>query len=98
MAAVDDRRRLDGADDEACDVVITERVHPWHLGGLPADQRAPRRPAGLGDPLNELRQVLGHELAGGVVVEEEERIGAAAQDVVDTVVDQVDAYAAVPSG
>ena len=89
---------LDGADDEARDVVVAERVHARHLGGLAADQRAARGAAGLGDALDELGQVLGHELAGGVVVEEEERLGAAAEDVVDAVVDQVDADAAVAPG
>jgi hypothetical protein len=91
-------RGLDRPDDEACDVVIGERVHPRHLRRLATDQRAARIPAGLGDPLDELRQVLGDELAGGVVVEKEEGLRAAAEDVVDAVVDEVHTDAAMPPG
>ena len=89
---------VDGADDEAGDVVVAERVHARHLRSLAADQRAAGIAARLGDALDELGEVLGHELAGGVVVEEEERLGAAAQDVVDAVVDEVDADAAMAAG
>ena len=49
-------------------------------------------------PFDELGELLRHELAGGVVVEEEEWVGAAAEDVVDAVVDEVDADAAVAAG
>ena len=97
-AAVDDLVALDGADDEAGDVVVAERVDARHLRGLAADERAARRAAGLGDALDELGELLGDELAGRVVVEEEERLGAAAEDVVDAVVDEVDADPAVPPG
>src|SRR5207245_48384 len=43
-------------------------------------------------------ELLGIELTGGEVVEEEEWLGPAAEDVVDAVVDQVDAHPAVASG
>ena len=89
---------VDRADDEARDVVVAKRVDARHLRGLAADQRAPGAAAGLGDALDELGQLLRYELAGGVVVEEEERVGAAAEDVVDAVVDEVDADAAVAPG
>ncbi len=98
LAPVDDLVRLDRAHDEAGDVVVTERVHPRHLGGLAADERAAGGAARLGDALDELGEVFGHELAGGVVVEEEERLGAAAENVVDAVIDQVDPDPAVAVG
>ena len=72
--AVDDAVALDGADDEPGDVVVAECVHAGHLRGLAADQRAAGVAARRGDAVDHLGEVLGHQLAGGVVVEEEERL------------------------
>ena len=76
--AVDDPVALDHADDEAGEVVVSERVQAGHLRGLAAEERASRRRAGGGDALDDLGELLGVEPAGGEVVEEEDRFGAAA--------------------
>ena len=88
---------IDHSDDEARQVVVTERVHAWHLRGLAAEQRASGCPARLGHAFHQLLEDLRIELAGRKVVEEEQRSSAGARDVVDTVIDDVDADAAMPS-
>ena len=96
--AVDDLASVDDADDEAGEVVLAVGVEARHLGGLAADQRAavlaarrarrPRRPA----------RPRPATAAGGEVVEEEQRLGALDEDVVDAVVDEVGADRVVPAG
>ena len=50
-APVDDLRFLDHADGEPGEVVLALRVHPRHLGGLAADQRAAGELAAARDAL-----------------------------------------------
>ena len=64
-------------------------VDAGHLGGLAAEQRAPGGGAGLGHPADDLGDDLGVELAGGDVVEEEQRAGRLHEHVADAVVDDV---------
>jgi len=94
----DDVGAVDAADDGACQVVFAVGIEAGHLGGLAADEGAAVGAAGLGEPaddgLNRLAVLL-PELAGGEVVEEEERRGALYGDVVDAVVDQVGANGVV---
>ena len=61
------------------------------LGHLAADERAAGLPAALGHALDELLDVVGVELADRDVVEEEQRLGALADDVVDAHGHEVDA-------
>src|SRR5207237_7198460 len=68
------------------------------LGGLAADQPAARRAADLGGSLDEVRDLLELDVRGRDVVEEEERLGAAAEDVVDAVGGQVHAAATKSPG
>ena len=55
------------------------RVEAGQLRGLAAEQRAAGLLAALGDALHHLGALLRLELAGGEVVEEEERLGARAR-------------------
>ena len=82
---------VDEADDESREVVVSERVDPRHLGGLTSQQRAARLAARTGHAFDELREHLWVELPGREVVEEEKRLCALAQNVVDAVVDNVPA-------
>ena len=68
------------------------------LGGLAAQQRAAGAPAALGDAFDDRGDALGHDLAHREVVEEEQRLGAGAHDVVGAHRDQVDAHGVEPSG
>ncbi len=65
-----------------------------HLRGLAADQRAAGLAADFGGPVDEIRDLAEVELGGGDVVQEEERLGAGRDHVVDAVGGHV--RAAVP--
>ena len=66
-------------------------VDPWKLCGVPADERDACLAADLRRALDELGDLLEVDPVRGDVVEEEERIGAARQDVVDAVRGEVGA-------
>ncbi len=89
--AVDDAGLLDHADGESREVVLAVVVHAGHFGGLAADERAARRLAAGGDALDHVGGDVDVELAAREVVEEEQRLGALHEDVVDAHRDQVDA-------
>jgi hypothetical protein len=67
------------------------RVHAGHFRGLAADQRAARELAAAGDAADHGRGGVHVQLAAGEVVEEEQRLGALHQHVVDAHGHQVDA-------
>src|SRR5690606_36124366 len=91
LGAVQQLRLLHRADGEAPQVVLARRVHVGHLGGLAADQGAAGLLAAAGDAADHGDRGVHVQLAGGEVVEEEQRLGALDQDVVDAHGDQVDA-------
>src|SRR5690606_9908098 len=63
-----------------------------------ADQRASRLAAPLRDATDDGRTLLGVELAGGEIVEEEQRFGALHDEVVDAHGDEIDPDRVVLSG
>ena len=87
----DEAVALGDADREADEVELARLHGARVLGHLAADQRAAGLPAAVGDALDELLDVVGVELADRDVVEEEERLGALAHDVVDAHGHEVDA-------
>ena len=89
---------LDGADGEAGEVIVACLVEAGHLGRLAADQRGAGDAATLGDAGDDRRGFLRVELAGGEIVEEEQRLGALDDQVVDAHGDEVDADRVVNSG
>ena len=89
---------LDRADGEAGEIVVAAGVHARHLRGLAADQGAAGLPAALGDAGDDRRALIGIEPAGGEIVEEEQRLGALHDEVVDAHGDEVDADRVVPAG
>jgi hypothetical protein len=58
-------------------------VHAGHLGGFAADERAACEAAAMGDAVDDGCALLDIELAGGKIVEEEERLGALDDKIVD---------------
>ena len=82
---------LGGADGEAGQIVVAVGIHAGHFRRLAADQRAAGAPAALGDAGDDAPPGVDVELAAGVVVEEEQRLGALDHDVVDAHRHQVDA-------
>ena len=89
---------LDRADGEAREIVVAAAVHARHLGGLAADQRAAGLVAALGDAGDDLARDGDVELAGRIVVEEEQRLGALHDQVVDAHRDEIDADRRVAAG
>jgi hypothetical protein len=82
---------LDGADGKAGEVEIAGAVDPRHLGGLAADQRGTGDAAALGDSGNYRRRMVGIEPSGREIVEEEQRLGALDDKVVDAHRHEIDA-------
>ena len=72
------------------DVVLVGLEQARVLGGLATDQRAAGLDARLGDALDDRRDPLGDDPAGGDVVGEEQRLRAAHDQVVDEHADQVE--------
>ena len=87
---------LDHADREADQVELAGLHGAGVLGHLAADQRAAGLAAALGHPRDQLLDVVGVELADRDVVEEEQRLGALADQVVDAHGHQVDADGVEP--
>ena len=88
-ASRDQPMPIDDADDEAGDVVFAFAVEAGHLRRLAAEQRAAVLTARSGDAADDRLRNRGRQSAGRQVVEEEQRLGALHQDVVDAVVDEV---------
>ncbi len=82
-----------GSNDCPGDIDRTFGVHARHLGGLATEQRATDLLARLGHPGDDLGHEFGDEFGRGDVIEKEQRTGALYEDVVDTVVDEITAYA-----
>ena len=89
---------LDGADAEAGEVVVARAVHAGHLRRLAADEGAAGEAAALGDAGDDGLGGAGLKLAGCEIVEEEQRLGALHDQVVDAHGDEVDADRVVPAG
>ena len=82
---------LDRADREAREVIVAAMIHAGHLGGLAADEGAARLPAAFGDAGDHIARLFDLELAGGEIVEEEQRLGPLHDEVVDRHGDEIDA-------
>ncbi len=94
--AGDDAVLFDHAHAEAREVVLAFGVHSGHLRGLAADERAAGRLAAQRDALDHVRRHRLVELAAGEIVEEEERLRALDEHVVDAHRDEIDADRVVP--
>ena len=86
---------VDHADAETGQVVLVFRVEAGHFGGFAAHQRAAGLHAALADALDDVGDALGHVLAAGDVVEEQQRLCPAADHVVDAHGHAVDAHGVV---
>ena len=89
---------LHGADGEAGQVELVARHDPGVLGRLAPDQRAAGLATALVYPGHNGRHLIGVDLAGGDVVEHEQRLGPHADEVVDAHGHQVDADRVVAAG
>ena len=83
---------VDDAHGKAGKVVVGRSHDARVLGHLAAHERAARELAAVGHALDDLCHVLGLDVADGNVVQEEQRLGARSQNVVDAHGDQVLAH------
>src|SRR6185437_836674 len=97
-AAVERLAALDGAHREPGEVVIALRIHARHLRRLAPDQRAADLAASARDAGNDGAARRHIELAGGEIVEEEQRLGALHDEIVDAHGDEVGADGVVATG
>ena len=93
--AVDDLILFNDTHREAREVVFPFGVHARHFGGFTADEGAAREFAALGDARDDAGGDVHVELAAGVVVEEEEALGALHENVVHAHGDEVLAHGVV---
>ena len=84
-------RVLDDADAESRDIEVAGRVDVGHLGAFAADERAACDLAALRDARDHRGRVRGVELREPEIVEEEQRLGALDDEVVDVHRHTVDA-------
>ena len=96
--AVDEHFVLDNADDETGEVVLAIGIEARHLRGFAAKERATVVLATTGESLDDLSRDVGLQRPGREVVEKEQWPGPLDEDVVDAVVDQVDANRLVRIG
>ena len=80
---------LDYADNEAGQVVLARLIEVRQFRSFPADQRATYEPAGTAHAFDHLLDDIRVHPTHAQVVEEEERLGAAGQNVVDAVVHDI---------
>src|SRR3989344_2032624 len=77
------------ADDRACHIVRTLRIHLRHFRGFAADEHAPHVPACLAHAFHNGFDHRGIKSAGGKVIEEEEGGGALTHEIICGVVHDV---------
>ena len=97
-AAVDRLSALDRAHGEAREIVVARRIEPRHLRRLAADEGAADLAARPGDAGDDALGLRHFEPAGGEIIEEEERLGALHDEVVDAHGDEIDPDLVVPAG
>ena len=86
------------ADGEPGKVEVPGMIHARHFRRLPADQRAARAFAAQRDAFDDARGLIDLQLAGGEIVEEEQRLRALADQIVHAHRDKVDADGVNVSG
>ena len=95
LAAVDDLALLHHTDAETGDVVIFPFIHARHLGGFAAYQGTAGLLAASTDAGDHGRSGVDVQFASGIVVEEEEGLGALHDQVIDAHGHQIDAHGVV---
>src|SRR5215470_9494796 len=84
------------ADREAREIIVADLVEPRHLGGLAADESAASLLAAGSDPGYHGSADFRRKLAGGEIVEKEQRLGPLDYEIVDRHGDEIDADGVVP--
>lgn len=87
---------FDDADDKTDQVVILLFIDIRHLGCFSADKGAASITAGLSHPLDDSGHFFRHQFADADVIEEEERLSAAGQYIIDAVINNIKSDGIVP--
>ena len=90
--------RSTAPDAEAGEVVVALGVHARHLGRLAAGEGRAGLPAAFGDAGDHPRRLIHVQLAAGEIVQEQQRLGALGQQIVDAHGHQVDPDGVVQAG
>ena len=98
MRAVDQPFSCDEADAGTGEVELAVAVDARHLGALAAENRTAGLTADRGGAFDELDDIGELQPVGGDVVEEEERVGAGREDVVDAVGREIGTRPPEPAG
>src|SRR2546425_11667508 len=94
--SVDDPRLVDDADNETRDVILTVRIETGHFRSFAANQRATGVAASFRETGNDRQKNVSIELTGGNVVEKKQRTSPLNENVINTMVHEVDADGIVP--
>ena len=86
------------SDNEPGDIVLAISVEAGHLGGLAAEERTAIFAAGARQAFDDLDGHIRFETACCEIVEKKERLRALHEDVVDAVVDEIDADRSMDAG
>src|SRR5438067_4056026 len=89
---------IDDAHNETGNIIFTVGIEARHLSGFAAEQHAAIFATAVGDAFDNVGDRVRRKLAGGDVVEKEERPRALYQNIVDTVVDEIASDRVVNSG
>src|SRR4030042_1432526 len=81
--------------DEPRQVVISGNIHPRHLSRLAAYERAPGIRASPGQSADYAFHLFGDKLAHSDVIKKKERLSPAGENIVYTVIDQINAHGIV---
>ena len=95
LAAIDDFRSIHDANDAACEIVFALAIHPGHLRGLAAEQRAAGRATGARKAAKQLLEHARLESFAADVIEKEKRTRAENRNVVDAMVHEIHAHGVV---
>ena len=94
----EERRLVHDSHAEPREIEGVLRHHSGMLGGLAAEERAPRPATAFGDALNDRDDTRGLHSADGQIVEEEQRLRAGARHVVGAHRHEVDPDGVQPIG
>jgi len=98
VTAVNQRVMFDHSDTKAGKIIIALGIHPGHLSRLTTDEPGTGLATALGNATDNLLGGVHIQLAGGVVVKKEKRLGAGDDDIVDAHGNQIDTDAIVLPG
>ena len=97
-AAINQRLSVDGTDDKAGEIVLAVGIKAGHLRSLTTDEGATVLTTRAREAVDDVLDDVGLQASGCEVIQKKQRPGALDKDVVDAVIDEIDADRAVLVG